>query len=261
VTLTHEDKSVTHQGLVVLAGPLRDQLRQARQTQLADLNAELTALRSRIGQTRLTTVKAVQRSVNARLKASNVAPFVITDVQQTAEGQVTLHWFHNEQALTEAQRKDGRYLLVTNDKSLTPHEMFRLYRQKDGVETAFHICKSDLKVSPLFLHKDKRIASMIFLTMVALLAYNLLQRQVQQQGLQITTRQIIRQLEHLVVIETTCIDGSAFRRLVDVAPELLFLLTFVASALNQMVHTVTALPDSASPRTLIDPPHTPPLLC
>ena len=77
MTLTHEDKSVTHQRLVVLAGPRRDQLRQARQAQLAALDAELTTLRSRIGQARLTTVKAVQRSVNARLKASNVAPFVI----------------------------------------------------------------------------------------------------------------------------------------------------------------------------------------
>lgn len=261
VTLTHEQKSVTHKGLVVLAGPLRDQLRQARQAKLDSLDAELTALRARIGQTRLTTVKAVQRSVNARLKQASVAQFVITDVQQTPDGQVTLHWFHNEQALADAQRKDGRYLLVTNDKSLTHHEMFRLYRQKDGVETAFHICKSDLKISPLFLHKDKRIAAMIFINMVALLAYNLLQRQVQQQGLQLTTRQIIRQLEHLVVIETTCIDGSACRRLADVDPELLFLLAFVASLLNQMIHTVAALPDSDSPTLLVDSRHTPPLLC
>ena len=164
-------------------------------------------------------------------------------------------------ALAEAERKDGRYLLVTNDCSLSHQEMFRLYRQKDGVETCFHVCKSDLKVSPLFLHKDKRISSMIFLNMIALLAYNLLQRQVQQQGLQMTTRHIIQQLEQLVVIDTTCIDGSSYRRLADVDPELLLLLAFVASALDQMVHTVSALSDSHSPRLLDDSvPHTH-LLC
>ena len=248
VTLTHDDKSVTHKGLVVVAGPLRDQLRQARQRKLDALDGELSELRSRIGQARLTTGKALQRSVNARLKQSKVADFVITDVQQATDGQVTLHWFRNEQTLAEAERKDGRYLLVTNDFSLSHHEMFRLYRQKDGVETCFHVCKSDLQISPLFLHKDKRISSMIFLNMIALLAYNLLQRQVQQQGLQMTTRRIIQQLEQLVVIDTTCIDGSSYRRLADVDPELLMLLAFVASALDQMVHTVSALSDSPSPR-------------
>lgn len=261
VTFTHEEKSVTHQGLVVVAGPLRDQLRQARQTKLDALDAELCELRSRIGQARLTTKKAVQRSLNARLKQSTVAGFLLTDVQQLPDGQVTLHWTLNQQALAEAERKDGRYLLVTNDFSLSHHEMFRLYRQKDGVETCFHVCKSDLQVSPLFLHKDKRIASMIFLNMVALLAYNLLQRQVQQHGLPMTTRRIIQQLEHLVVIDTTCIDGSSYRRLADVDPELLILLAFVASALDQMLHTVSALADSQSPRLLADSPTPTHLLC
>ena len=139
--------------------------------------------------------------------------------------------------------------------------MFRLYRPKNGLETAFPICKSDLKVSPLFLHKEPRLAAMLCLNRVALLAYNLLQRHVQQPGLQITTRQIIRQLEHLVVIETTCTHGSAFRRLVDVDPQLLFLLAFVASALNHMVHTVSALSNSDSPRILTNSRHTLLLLC
>jgi len=261
VTLTHEEKSVTHKGLVVLAGPLRDQLRQARQAKLDALESELSQLRASIGQARLTTVKAVQRSLNARLKQSGVAHLLITHVQQTATGQITLHWIHNTQALAQVQRQDGRYLLVTNDHSLSHRQMFRLYRQKDGVETAFHICKSDLKVSPLFLHQDQRIASMIFINLLALLAYNLLQRQLQQQGLHLTTRRFIQQLEALVLIETTCIDGSRYRRLVDVDPELLTLFAFVADALDQMVHTLPALSDSRSPRLLGGSPPNSTLLC
>lgn len=261
VTLTHHDKSVTHKGLVVVAGPLRDQLRQARQAKLDALEAELVALRSAIGQTRLTTLKAVQRSLNARLKHSQVAQFVLTDLQQSADGQLTLSWFLNTQTLADAQRTDGRYLLVTNDQSLSHHQMFRLYRQKDGVETCFHICKSDLKVSPLFLHKDTRIAAMIFINMLALLVYNLLQRQVRQLGLQTTTRHIISQLEPLVLIHTTCVDGSSSRRLVDVDPELLCLLSFVASSIHQMVHTVHQLVDAESPPLLADSFPNPPLLC
>jgi hypothetical protein len=133
---------------------------------------------------------------------------------------------------------DGRYLLVSNDWSLSHYEMFRLYRAKDGVETCFHIGKDDLALSPLYLHLDQRIASMIFVNMVALLAYNLLQRQIQQQGLQMTTRRLIERLEHLSVIETHCWDGSSLRRLTPVDPDLLGILEQVAVALEQLVQSV-----------------------
>ena len=66
---------------------------------------------------------------------------------------------------------DGRYLLVSNDWSLSHYEMFRLYRAKDGVETCFHIGKDDLALSPLYLHLDQRIASMIFVNIVGFMHF------------------------------------------------------------------------------------------
>lgn len=106
------------------------------------LLAELESLGSRIGQSRLTTVKAVQRSANARLRASRVAQFVQVTAYETSTGQVNLLWQVNDEVLAQAERMDGRYLLVTNDWHLSHHEMFRLYRAKDGVETCFHIGKA-----------------------------------------------------------------------------------------------------------------------
>ena len=82
--------------------------------------------------------------------------------------------------------------------------MLTLYRQKDGVEKRFTVSKSDLKVSPIYLHKDERIEAMLLINMLALLAYSLLERQVRQGGLQMATRRIIEKLESLDVIETFC---------------------------------------------------------
>jgi transposase len=240
VTFTHEGKSVPHKALVVVSGPLRDQWRQSRQAQLDTLFANLEELRSRIGQPRLRTVKMVQRSVNARLKASKVAQFVKATVYMTAEGAVNLVWQVDREALAAAERQDGRYLLVTNDLTLSHHEMFRLYREKDGVEKCFRISKSDLKVSPLFLHKDKRIASMLFINMVALLAYTLLQRQIQQQGLQMTTRRLIQRLDQITLIETRCWDGSRLQRLTPIEPDLVAILQSVSVALDEMMQVVVA---------------------
>ncbi len=103
------------------------------------------------------------------------------------------------------------------------------------MEKRFTICKSDLKVSPVYLHQDKRIASMLFLNMVALLAYSLLERQVRQAGLALTTRQIIKRLETLTVVETHCHDGSCLRRLTPIEPEIARILQLVAQVLDDLI--------------------------
>ena len=156
VTFAHDGHTAKHKGLVVLAGPLRDQLRQSRNTQLAALSQELAQVKADIGQPRLRSVKAVGRRANARLRASKVGKLMSVTVTQTAVGQVDLRWQVDNHLLWQAQQRDGRYLLVTNDWNLSHQEMFQLYRQKDGGEKRFHVCKSDLKVSPVYLHQDKR---------------------------------------------------------------------------------------------------------
>jgi transposase len=252
VTFTHEGQTVTHKGLVVVAGPLRDQLRQTRLAWLDKLEAELEKLRLQIGQPRLRSLQAVQRSVNARVRESKVAQFMEITVSATPTGQINLYWRRQQETLAQAERFDGRYLLVTNDWSLSHHAMFRLYRQKDGVEKCFHVCKDDLEVSPLYLHQDERISTMLFVNLVALLAYTLLQRQIRQQGLQMTTRRLIQRLEPLTVIETRCWDGSSLRRLTPLDADLATLLQLVATALDELVQAV--LP-THQPHRLLDTAH------
>lgn len=237
VTFTHEGQTVSHKGLVVLSGPMRDQLQRSRRQQLAALEQELTQLQAKIGQPYYRTLKAVQRSANARCRDSKVGHLMRVTVYQMPTGAVNLHWQPDEVALAQVERKDGRYLLVTNDWSLSHQEMFRLYRQKDGVEKRFTICKSDLKVSPVYLHQDQRIASMLFLNMIALLAYTLLERRGRQHGLPLTTRQIIKRLERLTLVETHCRDGSTLRRLTPLDPDMAGIVQLVAQALDELFTT------------------------
>ncbi len=235
VTFSHEGRTVTHKGLVVLAGPLRDQWRQKRRQRLQALEAELAQVRADIGQPRLRSVKTVQRRANSKLRNSNVGNFMQVNAYETPTGAVNLHWQLNNEALAVQERLDGRYLLVTNDYSLTHQQMFQIYRDKDGGEKRFFISKQDLKVSPIYLHKDQRISSMLLLNMLALLAYSLLERQMRQQGLQLTTRQLIRKLEQLCLIETRCHDGSCLYRLSPISHECQLLLQLVSLALNELL--------------------------
>lgn len=257
VTFEHDGKTVHHRGLVILAGPLRDQLQESRRTQLTALEKELTLLKAKIGQPYYRTVKRVQRSANARCKASKVGQFMSISVWETADGQIELQWCVNQDTLWEAEEQDGRYLLVTNEWSLSHKEMFALYREKDGVEKRFRISKSDLKVSPIYLHQDKRIASMLLLNMIALLAYSLLERQMRQNGVQITVRELIKRLEVVSMVETHCHDGSYLQRLTPIDPETALILEWVSEALQELVNSPAI---SKMPLLTADVTEPPPLL-
>jgi transposase len=231
VIFKHEGRQVTHRGLVVLSGPMRSALRKGRATKLRALRQELKEVRVKIGQPYHRTVEAVQKRADTRIKKLPVGKFVRAKAYTDEQGQIRLHWWIDRHTLLLTMQKDGRYLLVTNDWHLSVQRMFDLYRQKDGVEKRFKVSKSDLKVSPIYLHKDERIEGMLLINMLALLAYSLLERQVRQNGLQMTTRRIIEKLEHLDVVETLCWDGSLLYRIVPVDEEQALILQILARIL------------------------------
>lgn len=234
VPFEHAGRRVNHRGLVVLSGPLRTAWRQTRATQLRELHQVLKQIRSQIGQPRYRTLAAVQRRANIAVKASKVGKLVRADAFKHPDGQVDLRWSIDTALLKQAMQKDGRYLLVTNDKSLSPSKMLALYRQKDAVEKRIQVSKSDLKVSPIYLHKDERIEAALLLNMLALLVYSLLEHQVHQNGLSMSARRILAKLESLQVIETYCCDGSRLLRLTPMDDEQAALLHILADVLVQL---------------------------
>lgn len=237
-------RQVVHRGLVVLSGPMRDALGKTRATRLKELDKKLREVEASIGQSRMNTVKAVQRRANTILKGSKVKEFVQVEAYADGQGRVRLRWEVDREALKKAMQRDGRYLLVTNDESLSPKQMLALYHQKDAVEKRICVTKNGLNVSPVYLHKDERIEAMLLINMLALLAYSTLERQARQGGLQMTTRRIIAKLESLDVVETHCVDGSRLLRLVPVDAEQAELVQILARVLlaPQQPSGVYALP-------------------
>jgi len=218
----HKGQQAYHQGLVMLSGPMRFARYRSRAQQFRTLWQTFREIQAKAdaGQAHYRTPQQVQARAETQCRRSQVGQFVTVEAKQVGE-RIVLSWQVKLNQLRETMHQDGRYLMVTNDPSLSPQRMFELYRAKDGVEKDFRICKSQLKVSPLYLHKDNRIQAMLLLNMLALLAYTTLrvERQARQSGLALSTHRIIEQLDSLSVIETHCVDGSYFYRLTPVSQE------------------------------------------
>jgi transposase len=232
VVFKHAGQSVVHRGLVVLSGPMRTALRRTRAQQFGTLFAALRSVQAKLGQKRHRTPLQVQRRAETQLRRSPVGKLVQVQASQTSEGVLTLCWSINRQALADAMRTDGRYLLATNDFSLTPALMLARYRDKDAVEKRFRVFKQHVRVRPLFVHSDERLRAMLLINLIALLAYSLLERQAQHQGVQMTTRRLLDYLSNLQVVELEAWDGSRTQTLANLTLEQQQLITLLLQGLD-----------------------------
>jgi transposase len=256
VYFEHEGQEAAHQGMVILSGPMRFALRRTRAKQFRALRQALQEVQAKADArtARYRSPKQVQARAETQLRQSKVGQFV-TVKAVLVEEHIHLTWQVDVPKLRTTMAQDGRYLIVTNDPTLSYKKMFKLYRAKDGVEKDFRISKSHLNVSPLFLHRDDRIQAMLMLNMLALLAYTILERQARQAGLALTTRRIIEHLDSLTVIETQAQDGSVFYRLTPVSQEQATLIEALRHSFPSQVTPhllpgqVPSEPQTASPST------------
>jgi transposase len=69
----------------------------------------------------------------------------------------------------QAERRDGKFVVHSNDDTLTPADLALGYKQLAQVERAWRLLKSGLRIRPIFHWAPHRIAAHVSLTMVGLL--------------------------------------------------------------------------------------------
>lgn len=218
ITFTYEDEEsgeeqkATHTALVVASEATRRQWRRTRIEQLRDLVACLQEeVKDKLNQPYWRNPETIRQRVQSRLDDSPVEDVMKVEVWGEY-GEVEMQWQVDRDALRDLCRSDGRYLLVTNDPTLSLVEMLQLYKDKDRIEKRFRVTKQDLRVRPIYLHKDERIEAMLMVNMIALLVYSLAERRCRRNGLKITSRHLLYAFRSLHVIESRCRDGSILYR-------------------------------------------------
>jgi hypothetical protein len=130
---------------------------------------------------------------------------------------VDVHWRLNRTQLREEAQFDGLYCLLTNLSAATAplRTVFHHYKEQSLVEGRFRAVKQPpLQVCPLGLHQPQRIESLVFVVMVALFLFALIEREarrvVQQSG-QVFTGLRPEGRDHLPVTSAQVVEGEGFR--------------------------------------------------
>jgi transposase len=207
-TFEHEGQSVTDVALVTLSRPLRRKKRRHRARHLRQCLATLHVIaEERLNRRKYKRLAYAQEQIQKQVLNQPGGKFIQVALDGQ-DGQLTLNWSIDVAALKQAMRLDGKFLLVTNDHSLSGAEMVARYGEKDKVEKGYRTLKGPIQMRPVFLHKDERIEALMFVNMLALLVYSILEMKCRRQGLVVTGEAVLKGFAYLAAVYTTFLDGS-----------------------------------------------------
>ena len=85
----------------------------------------------------------------------------------------------DQQALQHARLMDGKLLLVTNVKDLTPEAIVIRYKSLADIERGFRVLKSELEIGPVYHRLPKRIKAHALICFMALILYRVMRQRLQ----------------------------------------------------------------------------------
>ena len=157
-----------------------DDRKAARHQRAKDLwraRRELRMIRGRLSRPAYRDRSLVERKVAQAV--AKVTRYLVVEVTDGEQG-LLVRWHLDHKQLREDERFDGLYCLLTNQiqAEASSQEVFREYKGQSKVEGRFRGVKHPpLQIRPLWLHQPKRIESLLFVVMVALFLFALIERE------------------------------------------------------------------------------------
>lgn len=138
----------------------------------------------------------------------------------------------NRTAMDEAAKYDGRWVVTSNDDTLTAEDLALGYKQLMRVEESWRTLKSGLRLRPVFHWRPWRIQAHVTITVLALLLERVVEIRAQD-----TWRNVRAQLETIKVVEYER-GGAQVQQTTEVRPSVAALLKKLRVAPPPRLHAV-----------------------
>jgi transposase len=99
------------------------------------------------------------------------------------------------------QRLEGRYVIASSEKDLTALEAVAWYKQLIEVEHSFRNLKDVLAMRPIYHRVEPRVQAHIFVAALALLLQRLLEKRLDQAGLDLSGPHAMQAVESIRLVE------------------------------------------------------------
>ena len=139
-------------------------------------------------------------------------------------------------AIAEAERYDGKWVITSNDDTLSAEDMALGYKQLLRVEQCWRQLKSGLRMRPVFHFRPWRIQAHISISVLALLLERIIEIRAGD-----TWRNVRAQLETIKVVEYDR-AGARIRQTTEARPETATLLQKLGIPLPPKLHLIAEAP-------------------
>lgn len=196
----------TYQLVLALNPKLREVQREIRHQNVNEAKAELQKLSKECsGWTRIHLIKRVEAITNGVNKYVECNIRKVEDVNK-------LYIKIDQKKLTEELKRDGKFVIMSSDLTISPKEVFSAYFQKDEIEKAFRTFKGELDFIPTRHYLEKRVIVHLAIGYISYLLYSLLHLKLKKAKLDISPSECLEKLEDIkeVIIRR---QDKVFRKL------------------------------------------------
>jgi transposase len=107
-------------------------------------------------------------------------PGANTKYRKEVKKRFDIRFDENRPAIEEAEKQDGVFPLVTNDRGLSVKDVLLTYKRQSRVEKRFSQLKTQFQVAPVFLKSVHRVVALLTIYYLALLVQALLEREIRR---------------------------------------------------------------------------------
>jgi transposase len=120
-------------------------------------------------------------------------------------------FFEHPVHLPREKAYEGKYVIQTEETTLTPVEAVRIYKELSEVERAFANLKDVIELRPIFHRTDARVAAHIFVAALAFLLHRMIEKKLKAAGLDLSATEALHVLRTVRVVDLTLESGHQKR--------------------------------------------------
>jgi len=110
-------------------------------------------------------------------------------------------FFEHPVNLKREQAYEGKYVIQTEEKELSPVQAVSIYKELSEVERAFCNLKDVIEMRPIYHHKDERVQAHIFVAALAFLLHRAMEKKLKAAGVDLSATEALQALRSVRVVD------------------------------------------------------------
>ncbi len=207
ITFKYKSRKITDRAMVVKSETKLKNGRKMREEAIKRIEDKLTHIESKLKTRKYKNPDYVKYTAKKAIEGSRTKKYFFYDVSGEYR-KVKIEWGLKKELIEDDEKLDGLYMLATNKDFESEEEALRTYKGRDKVEKRISTLKNTVRIRPLFLEKDEEIAALVFVIMLSLLIYSIIEMLCRKRWEKMTARQAFFRFEFLSIVCCQFKDGS-----------------------------------------------------